>query len=98
MEVKSLFRKGRPERFVLVYEAECPKCTFFSNLIMIFDFRGRIKKVALRSSEAYDLLSGFYDKIPYNFHFVEDAADLCYTGIPVIPNVFKQLFLGFFKW
>lgn len=98
VEITSRFRKRRKPRFILVYEGECEKCTFFSGLVGIFDFRGRIKRVELRTGEAYNLLSAFYDKIPYAFHFIDDENDICYTGLPVIPNVFRQLWAGFFKW
>ena len=80
----------------LIYEGECPKCRFLSNICKIFDVRGKITYVPIRSKEAVRILHDFYAKIPYNFHFINDDKDLCFTGLKSIPAILWEIISGLF--
>jgi len=81
---------------ILIYEGACPKCRLLSNLAKIFDVRGKLTYLPIRTKEATELLHGFYEKIPYNFHFIDDDKDICYTGLKSIPVIFYEIIIGLF--
>ena len=81
---------------VLIFDSRCPKCRFISKIVKFFDFGGKFSFLALTSKEGNNLLHEFYANIPYNFHFIIDHKDLCYTGIKAIPAIFKELIYGMF--
>ncbi|MHA2365269.1 MAG: hypothetical protein ACXAC7_15025 [Candidatus Hodarchaeales archaeon] len=78
----------------LLYESECPKCRILSRLCKLFDIRQKITLIPLRSKEAVDLLHEFYESIPYNFHFIDDEKDLCFTGLKAIPPILADMIFG----
>jgi predicted DCC family thiol-disulfide oxidoreductase YuxK len=84
------------KRKVLIYDPRCPKCKFIGKLVKFFDFGGKFTFFNLTSKEAVDLLHEFYPRIPYNFHFIIDHKDLCYTGIKAIPAILFELISGLF--
>ena len=96
-----IFGLIKMEKKYLVYEGKCKKCTFIANFFTLFDLNQQFKIVPLRSKEARDLLHDFYEKIPYNFHYIDDQNDLCYTGLKAIPALFSTVIKGVlwpFNW
>ena len=79
---------------ILIYEGDCPKCRLLSNLAKIFDVRGKLTYIPIRTKVATQLLHDFYEKIPYNFHFINDDKDLCFTGLKSIPPILWELISG----
>ena len=79
---------------ILVYDSGCPKCRFISKVVKIFDLRQKFAYYSLRDKKGVKLLHEFFQIIPYNFHFVIDDKDLCYTGIKAIPIILYEIILG----
>ena len=82
------------ERKVLVYDPACPYCRFIGKLVKIFDIKQKLTYYPIRTKQASSLLHDFFEIIPYNFHFVYDNKDLCYTGLKAIPLVLYELIIG----
>ena len=82
------------KRKVLIYDPKCPKCRFIGKVVKFIDFGGKITFFELRSKDAVSLLHEFYQHIPWNFHFIIDHKDLCYTGIKAIPAILYELTAG----
>lgn len=82
------------KNFVLVYDNGCPKCRFISKVVRMFDLRQKFDYFGLREKRGQRLLLEFFRIIPYNFHFVVDDKDLCYSGIKAIPIILYELILG----
>lgn len=81
---------------ILIYDPRCPKCRFLGKLVRFFDFGGKFTFYPIATREASEILHDFYRNIPYNFHFIIDHKDLCYTGIKAIPAVLYELIAGLF--
>lgn len=81
---------------ILVYEAKCPKCRVLKFLAGVFDLRQKITYMAIREKETILLLKEFYEHPPYNFHFIYNDRDLCFTGLKAVPMIMKELLTGFF--
>jgi predicted DCC family thiol-disulfide oxidoreductase YuxK len=79
---------------ILIYDPKCPKCRFIGKIVRIFDISQKFKYYNLRSSSAAKLLHEFFRVIPYNFHFIIDDKDLCYTGIKAIPLILYEIITG----
>ena len=79
---------------ILIYDAGCPKCRFISKLVRIFDLRQKFGYYSIRSKEGAKLLHEFFRVIPYNFHFIIDDKDLCYSGLKAIPLILYELIIG----
>ncbi len=77
---------------ILIYEAKCPFCRRIKKIIEMFDIGKRIEYLPIRSREARNLLYEFYNKPPYDFHFIED--DLCFTGKKAISRILQALFVS----
>jgi len=79
---------------ILVYDPHCPKCRFLGKIVRLFDIKQKFSYFDIRTKEASKLLHDFFRIIPYNFHFIIDDKDLCYTGIKAIPIVLYELIIG----
>ena len=79
---------------ILVYDNGCPKCRFICAVVKMFDLRQKFDYYGLRENRGKKLLKEFFRIIPYNFHFVVDDKDLCYSGIKAIPIILYELILG----
>ena len=79
---------------ILVYDPGCPKCRFIGKLVRIFDLRSKFTYYSIRSKESSLLLHDFFKNFPYNFHFIIDDKDLCYSGLKAIPLIFYEIILG----
>ena len=79
---------------ILVYDPSCPKCRFIGKLVKIFDLRSKFAYYSIRSKESAQLLHEFFRVIPYNFHFIIDDKDLCYSGLKAIPLILYEIMTG----
>ncbi len=77
---------------ILIYEAKCPFCRRVKRLVQLFDIGKRIEYLPIRSKEARRLLYEFYDRPPYDFHFID--GDFCFTGKKAISRILQTLFLS----
>ena len=84
------------QRKILVYDPSCPYCRFIGKIVKIFDISQKLTYYPIRSRQASSLLHEFFEVIPYNFHFVYDDRDLCYTGLKAIPLLLYELIIGLF--
>ena len=81
---------------ILIYESKCPKCRFLSKLVYLFDIRGVFSFLPIRSRKAVSLLHEFYDHPSYNFYFIDDDRNLCYSGLKAVPAILLNLMKGIF--
>ena len=79
---------------ILIYDAGCPKCRFISKVVKIFDLRQKFAYYSIREKKGVKLLHEFFRVIPYNFHFVVDDKDICYTGLKAIPIILYEIIIG----
>ena len=82
------------QKMVLVYDPACPYCRFIGKLVKIFDIKQKLTYFPIRSRESSSLLHEFFEIIPYNFHFIYDDKDLCYTGLKAIPMLLYEIIIG----
>lgn len=82
------------EKKILVYDPACPYCRLIGKIVKIFDIKQKLSYYPIRSKKASSLLHEFFSIIPYNFHFIYDDRDLCYTGLKAIPLVLYELIMG----
>ena len=82
------------EKKVLIYDPACPYCRIIGKIVKIFDITNKLTYYPIRTKEASSLLHDFFEIIPYNFHFVYDDRDLCYTGLKAIPMLLYEIIKG----